>query len=69
MKAVLDHVGIAVTDLPAALAFYRDALGLESRRPRRSQRSASARTSAGRRADARTARGDRARLADRQVTR
>ena len=29
MKAVLDHVGIAVADLPAALAFYRDALGLE----------------------------------------
>jgi methylmalonyl-CoA/ethylmalonyl-CoA epimerase len=29
MKAVLDHVGIAVADLGAALAFYRDALGLE----------------------------------------
>src|SRR5438477_635556 len=29
MKAVLDHVGIAVRDLPAALAFYHDALGLE----------------------------------------
>jgi methylmalonyl-CoA epimerase len=29
MKAVLDHVGIAVRDLAAALAFYRDALGLE----------------------------------------
>ena len=29
MKAVLDHVGIAVKDLDAALAFYRDALGLE----------------------------------------
>ena len=29
MKAVLDHVGIAVQDLTAALAFYRDALGLE----------------------------------------
>ena len=29
MKAVLDHIGIAVKDLPAALAFYRDALGLE----------------------------------------
>jgi methylmalonyl-CoA epimerase len=28
MKAVLDHVGIAVTDLEAALAFFRDALGL-----------------------------------------
>jgi methylmalonyl-CoA epimerase len=28
MKAVLDHVGIAVKDLSAALAFYSDALGL-----------------------------------------
>ena len=33
MKAVLDHVGIAVEDLPAALAFYRDALGLEIEAP------------------------------------
>jgi methylmalonyl-CoA epimerase len=29
MKAFLDHVGIAVQDLDKALAFYRDALGLE----------------------------------------
>jgi methylmalonyl-CoA epimerase len=29
VKAVLDHVGIAVADLPASLAFFRDALGLE----------------------------------------
>jgi methylmalonyl-CoA epimerase len=29
MRAVLDHIGIAVKDLRAALAFYRDALGLE----------------------------------------
>ncbi len=29
MKAVLDHVGIAVRDLDAALEFYRDGLGLE----------------------------------------
>src|SRR6266566_671730 len=29
MKATLDHVGIAVTDLQAALAFYHDALGLD----------------------------------------
>jgi methylmalonyl-CoA epimerase len=29
MKAILDHVGIAVKDLAAALGFYRDALGLE----------------------------------------
>jgi methylmalonyl-CoA epimerase len=28
MKAVLDHVGIAVTDLDASLSFFRDALGL-----------------------------------------
>jgi len=33
MKAVLDHVGIAVKDLAAALAFYRDALGLEVETP------------------------------------
>jgi methylmalonyl-CoA epimerase len=29
MKAILDHVGIAVSDLQAALRFYRDTLGLE----------------------------------------
>ena len=29
MKAVLDHVGIAVQDVDKALAFYRDALGLD----------------------------------------
>jgi len=28
MKAVLDHLGIAVSDLPASLAFFKDALGL-----------------------------------------
>ncbi len=33
MTAVLDHVGIAVDDLPAALAFYRDALGLTVEAP------------------------------------
>ena len=33
MKAVLDHIGIAVKDLGAALAFYRDALGLEIEPP------------------------------------
>lgn len=33
MKATLDHVGIAVADLAAALAFYRDALGLEVTAP------------------------------------
>ena len=33
MKAVLDHIGIAVRDIDAALAFYRDALGLEVEAP------------------------------------
>jgi len=33
MKARLDHVGIAVADLQEALAFYRDALGLEVEAP------------------------------------
>jgi methylmalonyl-CoA epimerase len=33
MRAVLDHIGIAINDLPAALAFYRDALGLEIEAP------------------------------------
>ena len=33
MKAVLDHVGIAVKDVAAALQFYRDALGLEVEAP------------------------------------
>lgn len=29
MKATLDHIGIAVANIEEALAFYRDALGLE----------------------------------------
>jgi len=33
MRAVLDHIGIAVKDVQAALAFYRDALGLEVEAP------------------------------------
>jgi methylmalonyl-CoA epimerase len=33
MKAKLDHIGIAVSDITAALAFYRDALGLEVEPP------------------------------------
>ena len=33
MKAILDHIGIAVKDLDAALRFYRDALGLEIEAP------------------------------------
>jgi methylmalonyl-CoA epimerase len=33
MKARLDHIGIAVADLDAALRFYRDALGLDIEAP------------------------------------
>jgi methylmalonyl-CoA epimerase len=33
MKAVLDHIGIAVSDIGQALAFYRDALGLDVEAP------------------------------------
>jgi methylmalonyl-CoA/ethylmalonyl-CoA epimerase len=33
VKARLDHIGIAVADLGQALAFYRDALGLEVEPP------------------------------------
>jgi methylmalonyl-CoA/ethylmalonyl-CoA epimerase len=33
MKASLDHIGIAVSNLDEALAFYRDALGLEIEAP------------------------------------
>ncbi len=33
MKATLDHVGIAVANVADALAFYRDALGLEVETP------------------------------------
>jgi methylmalonyl-CoA epimerase len=33
MKALLDHIGIAVKDRAAALAFYRDALGLDIEAP------------------------------------
>ncbi|MCA1561924.1 MAG: methylmalonyl-CoA epimerase [Acidobacteria bacterium] len=33
MKATLDHIGIAVSDMGDALAFYRDALGLEIQAP------------------------------------
>ena len=33
MKATLDHVGIAVSNIDDALAFYRDALGLEIEAP------------------------------------
>jgi catechol 2,3-dioxygenase-like lactoylglutathione lyase family enzyme len=29
MKAVLDHIGIAVEDIGKALAFYKEALGLD----------------------------------------
>jgi methylmalonyl-CoA/ethylmalonyl-CoA epimerase len=33
VKATLDHIGIAVANLDEALAFYRDALGLEIEAP------------------------------------
>jgi len=33
VKAILDHVGIAVKDLESALQFYRDGLGLEVEQP------------------------------------
>jgi methylmalonyl-CoA/ethylmalonyl-CoA epimerase len=33
VKVQIDHIGIAVADLEAALTFYRDALGLEIERP------------------------------------
>ena len=33
MKATIDHVGIAVGNLDASLAFFRDALGLELEAP------------------------------------
>jgi methylmalonyl-CoA epimerase len=33
MKAILDHIGIAVEDVEKALAFYRDALGLDIEAP------------------------------------
>ena len=33
MRAILDHIGIAVQDVEAALAFYRDALGFEVQAP------------------------------------
>ena len=33
MKAKLDHIGIAVSNLGEALSFYRDALGLEIEAP------------------------------------
>jgi methylmalonyl-CoA/ethylmalonyl-CoA epimerase len=33
VKAIIDHIGIAVGDLNASLAFFRDALGLELETP------------------------------------
>ena len=33
MKAILDHVGIAVSDLETSLAFFRDGLGLDVEQP------------------------------------
>ena len=33
MKAVIDHVGVAISDLDESLKFFRDALGLELEPP------------------------------------
>ena len=33
MKVTIDHIGVAVSDMSEALAFYRDALGLEIEQP------------------------------------
>ena len=33
MKATLDHIGVAVRELSGAIAFYRDALGLDVSEP------------------------------------
>ncbi len=33
MKAILDHIGIVVSNLDEALTFYRDALGLDVQMP------------------------------------
>ena len=70
MKAVLDHVGIAVTDLEASLAFFRDALGLDVEPPEDvpSQRVRAQFISTGP-VLARAAAGDRARFADRKISR
>ena len=62
MKAVLDHIGIAVEDIDKALAFYKDALGLEVEAP---EDVPTERESAQRRrgwSGARTPRGDRSGL-------
>lgn len=33
MKATLDHIAVAIANVPEAIAFYRDALGLEIQPP------------------------------------
>ena len=64
----LDHVGIAVSNLDEALAFYRDALGLAIERARRGRVPACTRAfHPRRRRRAGAARGHRRRFADRQV--
>jgi catechol 2,3-dioxygenase-like lactoylglutathione lyase family enzyme len=65
MKAVLDHVGIAVERLDEALAFYRDALGLDVERPEEVPHAAGAGAHARHRArGARAARSHGRRFAD-----
>jgi len=67
MKAVLDHVGIAVRDLQAALAFYRDALGLEVEAPRTWPRRRCVRIFSRWAIEPGASGGDLARLGDREV--
>ncbi len=74
MKAILDHVGIAVADLDAALRFYRDALGLEVAPPEDvaiARRAGSLRRPRDRSLGSRagTPRGDQRGVADRAVPR
>ncbi len=65
---VLDHVGIAVSNVEQALAFYRDALGLDTRAPRRGRIPACAGALHPRgRGCAGTARGHRGGFANREV--
>ena len=70
MKAILDHVGIAVADLDASLTFFRDALGLDVEPPEDVAVAARPRAvRLDRAVIARAAAGDVARFADREVSR
>ena len=68
MKAVLDHIGIAVQDIQKAIAFYGEALGLEVHAPEEVRKRARARARrAGRRVLAGVARGHRRRFGNRDL--